>query len=244
MMARGLIVATQFLTRLPAPRLDAIEAGDLARSAAWFPFVGAVIGGLVAAAVWTGAHFGPWIGALCGLVVWIAITGALHLDGLGDVADALGAAHGSPDRFLEVVRDPHIGSFGVTAIVLQILAKLVLLAELARGSDVVALVFVAAWARWGVLVLGQAVAPLAEGLGARFAREIDWRTTAAWGVALALASAWLAAPLIGALAIVAALALFWRLRVGGMSGDCLGASIEVAETLLLVLLVTLSPLRI
>ena len=64
---------------------------------------------------------------LLGLFVWVVITGGLHLDGLGDVADALAASHRSPDRFLEVVHDPRIGAFGVMAIALQLIAKLVLL---------------------------------------------------------------------------------------------------------------------
>src|SRR4029078_10961647 len=94
----------------------------------------------------------PWIVALAVLVAWIWITGALHLDGLGDVADAFGAAHGKPERFIAVLGDPHAGSFAVVAISLQIAAKLVLTAELATGPTAWALVLIPAWARLGTLV--------------------------------------------------------------------------------------------
>jgi len=237
---RGLIVAIQFLTRLPTPRLSESEPGDLARASDWFPVAGALIGAVVAVAVWAGAHFSPWIGALFGLVAWVVVTGALHLDGLGDVADGLGGAHRVPGRFLQIVHDPHIGGFGVTAIGLQLISKLVLLEGIVHASQVPALVLVVAWARWGTLVLGKAVPPLGEGLGQRFAEGIDWRVVALHGVVLVVASVTMAPPLLGALVIVPVLALYWMRRVGGITGDCHGASIEVTETLLLVLLVTLT----
>ncbi len=88
--------ALQFLTRVPGLRLAAPREGDLSRAAVWFPLVGGLIGAALAAAMWAGAHASPWIGALLGLFVWVWITGGLHLDGLGDVADALAASHHSP----------------------------------------------------------------------------------------------------------------------------------------------------
>ena len=236
MTLNGLRVALQFLTRLPVPPVRDRSPDDLARSAVWFPVAGALIGGFVALALWGGAWVGPAFGALCALVVWALITGALHLDGLGDVADGLGAAHRSRERFLEAVRDPHAGSFAVVAIVLQLLAKLVLLAEL-PGAPIGALILVPAWARWAPLVLGPALPALGDGLGARFARGIGWRPAAFWALVLSAASLWLAPSLMGALVIVPALALFWKRRLGGITGDCHGASIEVTETLLLAVLV-------
>ena len=91
----------------------------------------------------------PWLAAVLALLVWVWVTGALHIDGLGDVADALGAAHGSPERFLAVLKDPHIGVFGAVAIILQLLLKLVLLAEvMATAHPPWAIVLIPAWARW------------------------------------------------------------------------------------------------
>lgn len=237
MNARRLILAVQFLTRLPTPRLADAGPGELGRSAVYFPLVGAVIGVFVAATVWCFGHVTPWVGALAGVVAWVWITGGLHLDGLGDVADGLGASHAAPERFLEVLRDPHAGNFAVVAIALQIAAKLVLLAALPGRDAVWALILVPAWARWGTLAWSRMAPPLREGLGARFASGIDGRITAVWGVALAAASLWAAPPLIAALAIVAGLGLYWRWRLGGITGDGLGANVEVTESLLLLALV-------
>src|SRR5262249_36474098 len=112
-LPHGLIIALQFLTRLPTPRLASEE--PLARGALYVPLVGLLLGALLALAVWTGSQIGPWIGALAGLILWIWATGGIHLDGLGDVADALAAAHKRPERFREVLADPHAGSFAVIA---------------------------------------------------------------------------------------------------------------------------------
>jgi adenosylcobinamide-GDP ribazoletransferase len=236
MTLRSFAHALQFLTRLPAPRFAEFDPQDLSRSAIWFPFVWILIGGIVAAAVWAGGHASPWIGALAGLVVWVWITGGLHMDGLGDVADALGAAHRSPARFLEVLRDPHIGAFGTMAIGLQLIAKLVLLAEISTVPALLALVLVPAWARWGTLVWSLVVPPLASGSGERFSWEISRPGTIAQGIALVALSLWLAPALLAALLIIPALALYWRARLGGITGDCLGASVEVTESLLLLVI--------
>ena len=228
--------ALQFLTRLPAPPIAVFDPADLSRSALWFPAIGALIGSIVAAALWAGALASPWIGALLALIAWVWVTGGLHLDGLADVADALGAAHRSPERFIEVLRDPHIGAYGTMAIVLQLIAKLVLLAAIASPPALAAVVLIAAWARWGALVWGTFLPPLATGSGERFAWHIDKRGMAIEGAILALLSLWLAPVLLVALLVVAGVAAYWKYRLGGITGDCLGAGIEVTETLLLLLI--------
>ena len=228
--------ALQFLTRLPAPRVDVFDPADLSRSALWFPVVGAVIGAIVAAAVMLGGLASPWIGALLGLVAWVWVTGALHLDGLGDVTDALAGAHRSPEKLLQIMRDPHLGAFGAIAIALQLIAKLVLLAEVAALVGFMPLILIAAWARLGAPVWSLAVPPLATGSGERFAWQIDPRIIAAEAAVLTLLSVWFAPVLLAALIVIPVIALYWRYRLGGITGDCLGAGIEVTETLLLLLL--------
>lgn len=236
----GFLVALKFLTRIPAPAVASETAGDLARAAPWLPVVGALVGVLVALAVLLGTTIGPWIGALFGVLAWVIVTGGLHVEGLGDVADGLGAAHGNPDRFVEVARDPHLGSFGAIAIALQLAAKLVLLAALAErvtGQDlVIGLALAAAWARWATLALGRAVPPLTEGLASRLAAGIDMRAVVLEGAALSAVTLYLVPLLLAALPLAAGFALYWRFRVGGMTGDCHGASIEIMESLLLLAL--------
>ncbi|MCC7254200.1 adenosylcobinamide-GDP ribazoletransferase [Hyphomicrobium sp.] len=232
----GFLIALKFLTRLPV-RVSPEHAGDLARAAPWLPAVGALVGVLVALGVTLGMVVGPWVGALLGLLVWVLITGGLHVEGLGDVADGLGAAHGNPERFVEVARDPHLGSFGAIAIALQLVAKLVLLAAVAErtapGELFAGLALSAAWARWATLAVGRAVKPLTEGLASHLAAGITTTPVAVEGAALAAISLAVAPPLLIALPLAAAFALYWRARVGGMTGDCHGAGIEIMESLLL-----------
>jgi adenosylcobinamide-GDP ribazoletransferase len=231
---RSFLVAVQFLTRLRVPRIDGFAPEDLARSAAYFPAVGVIIGILLAATNWCLDAAGPWVSGLATLVVWIWITGALHLDGLGDLADALGASHRASDRFDEVVDDPHVGSFAVVAIALQIVAKVVLLAHIADGARTWALALIPAWARWGTLVWSRSLPPIKAGLGRRVAQCVSWGGIVVWGALLGGVSALIARQALAALVVVPLIALYWRYRLGGVSGDCLGAGVEVAETLLLL----------
>jgi adenosylcobinamide-GDP ribazoletransferase len=233
-LPHGLIVALQFLTRLPTPRLAG--AWSLAGAAVYVPLVGLLLGVLLQLAVWLGSELGPWIGGLAGLIVWVWATGGIHLDGLGDVADALASAHKAPQRFLEVLADPHVGSFAVIAIALQIATKLVLLAALSGGAGLAALVLVPAWARWGALVWSCWLPPIKDGLGRAFAGGAGGLAIALWGCALLAASAWLAPLLSSALLVVALGSWFFARRLGGVNGDCLGAGIEVSESLLTLVL--------
>ena len=239
----GFLTALTFLTRIPAPGLAPERASDLGRAAPWLPVVGALVGLIVALAVALGSVAGPWVGALLALMVWAAVTGGLHLEALADVADGLGAAHGDPKRFLEVARDPHTGAFGVIAIALQIATKLVLLAAIAQAAKgdpitiAASLALAAAWARWGTLVIARIVPPLGEGMASRLAAGVDPRIVALEGAGLAIVSLFIAPMLIAAVPLAFALALYWRLRVGGVNGDCHGASIEITESALLLMLV-------
>jgi adenosylcobinamide-GDP ribazoletransferase len=234
MIPRGLIVAVQFLTRLPTPRIGDLGPRDLSLSAVFFPFVGAMIGAAVALAVWSLRPVDPWVGALAGVLMWVWITGGLHLDGLGDVADAFGASHRAPERFAAVLGDPHVGSFAVMAITLQIASKLVLLALVPTTEVPWALILIPAWARLGALAWSCTVPPLKSGLAERLSSDIRWSVIGAWSAVLIGASAWVALPLLAGLVIIPLGSLFWRWRLNGVNGDCLGASIEVTESLLLL----------
>lgn len=233
---KGLIVATQFLTRLPTPRVS-VSDSDFARSMRWFPAVGAIIGVIIAGGGWLGAILGPWVGAAIALVLWVAVTGALHLDGLGDIADASGAAHKDRDRLLQVLADPHVGSFGVVAIVLQLLAKLVLLHALLDQGFALVLVAVPFAARIGPLLWTRMLAPLHEGIASRFRDAVHGPDIVLWSFALVAASC-----LLPALLATPFLLLAWqgyvRRTLGGISGDAHGAGIELVETgLLLAILI-------
>jgi adenosylcobinamide-GDP ribazoletransferase len=262
---RSLILAVQFLTRLPTPQLKTFDPAWLADAARWFAPVGLLVGAVVWLAVLAGSLLDPWLGALLGLLAWLWVTGGLHLDGLADLADAQGAAHRSRERFLEVLKDPHLGSFGVMSMAMQLIAKLVLLmlvvkfyspdalrlsglpdlsgradwisgGMIALAANLAPLLLVPAWARLFTVAWSATRPSLAAGSGERFAWRTHWPSFWLSAALLTAASYWLAPPLL-----LAPLAGLWwwaylKKKLGGMTGDCLGAGIELCESLLLLLL--------
>ena len=239
MSVRRLILAIQFLTRLPTPQVKDFRDDDLSRAAVYYPLVGALIGVLLALSLYA-LECRPWLAGVLALLLWVWVTGALHLDGLGDVADAFGAAHRDPQRFLDVLKDPHMGVFGVVTLVMQLLLKFVLLAELAASPLWFGIVLVPAWARWGTLWWSRLLPSLhGAGMAERFSWQLSLRSMWLWAVLLAAVTLFTAWPLLLALGLVPLIAAYWRRRLGGISGDCLGASVEVSESLLLLALVLL-----
>jgi len=246
----ALLAAGGLLTRLPLPAPRDEAAQD--RAPLWFPFVGALIGVWLALAAALGeAAFGRDAGSalLVGWLVmlgWWMASGALHLDGVSDLADGLGAAHAGRDaqdrrgRMLAAMRDAHAGAFGVAAVALVVTGKLAALAALASGGfgSVAAWLLVPAWARWGALCWASWLPPLArEGMGAWLAARVAPAWCWGWGAALALLSLALAPALLWAPALVGLWGVWLQRAAGGMNGDALGAGIEVVELGLLVALV-------
>lgn len=232
---KRLVLALQLMTRLPLPALDVDEA-DFAAAIRWFPATGIAVGLIVAGATGLGLRIDPWAGALCGLLAWVTVTGALHLDGLGDIADAAGAAHGDRSRLSAVLADPHIGSFGVVAIGLQLLAKLVLLRLWVEIFPLWMLVPVAMAARIGPLVWTRWLPPLHEGLASRF--RAGWRAVPLilWMALGLLLGFWVPA-LWAAVILIPLWGLWLRSRIGGISGDGHGAGIELLESGMLAVMV-------
>jgi adenosylcobinamide-GDP ribazoletransferase len=228
---KRLIVAIQFLTRLPTPRVTS-DAADMAGAMRWFPVVGMLIGGIVAGAAWLGLRLDPWSGAFATLLAWVAVTGGLHLDGLGDVADGAGAAHGDPARLRAVMADPHVGSFAVVAIAMQLVAKLVALHALLDRAPLWWLVPIPLAARIGPLVWAWCLPALHPGLGARFGQSVRVADLVGWGAVL-LGLAVLQPGLLATLVLVPLWGWWLHRRIGGISGDGHGAGIELVETGLL-----------
>lgn len=233
---KALGLAVQFMTRLPLPALAADER-DFARAIRWFPAAGAVVGCGIAAAAWLGLQRDPWVGALLALLAWVVLTGALHLDGLGDIADAAGAAHRDRDRLSAVLADPHIGSFGVTVIGLQLLTKLVLLRLVLESHGPVPLLVVPVAARIGPLVWTLMLPPLHEGMGTLFRAGANWWVAALWIVLTTVIAAPVAPPMLLALLVIPLWTCWLRWRIGGISGDGHGAGIELVESAVLAALV-------
>jgi adenosylcobinamide-GDP ribazoletransferase len=229
---KGLVIALQFLTRLPTPRVS-VSGAEFAASMRWFPAAGLIVGLLLAASAWLTAPIDAWVSALIVLMVWVGVTGSLHLDGLGDIADACGAAHKSRERVLAVLADPHLGSFGVVAIMLQLLAKLVLLHGVLEARAFAALALIPLAARIGPILWTLWLPDLHAGLASRFRVAVRPVNLAFWGIAL-LASAWFSPSLLATPLLLGAWGAWLMRKLGGISGDGHGAGIEVTESGLLL----------
>jgi adenosylcobinamide-GDP ribazoletransferase len=238
---RAAAAALAFLTRVPVGRLSALGPEDVARGAVLFPVVGAGIGALVGGiAVGLDSRLTPLLAAVLAVAVEALVTGAIHLDALADTADGLGAP--TRERALEIMREPTIGSFGATALGLGLLLKTAALVALLDGPDPVPAAIAAfALGRAAPLALSWALpyARTGGGLGASLAgaAHAPWLAVGlligigiAVGV-LGLRGLWLVA---GAAVAVVLVGLVARQRFGGVTGDVLGAAVELATTLALV----------
>lgn len=233
--------AVSFLTRIPVGRAVVLGPEDVARGAVAFPLVGAGIGALVGLVViGLDARLTALVAAGLAVALEALLTGAIHLDALADSADGLGA--GSRERALEIMREPTIGAFGATALLLDVVVKTAALAAIAAGPEAVLAVAAAfALGRAAPLALGWAL-PYArpdEGTGSALtgaAAEVSRALGIGLGIGLVVAALGLRGiALVGAAAFAAAVVgLVARRRLGGVTGDVLGASVELATTLALV----------
>lgn len=240
-MWRPILIAGRFLTGLPFPDPGTIGAADLGRAAPAYPLVGLLIGLLVWGSAWLLVGAGHCdLGAVLVLALWVWLTGALHLDGLADTADAWVGGLGDRERTLQIMKDPTSGPMGVVALVLVLLAKWAALAALLGEGAAAVLLWVPALAR-AQLLLPFLTTPYVRprGMGteavAYLPRRLAWAAVAITAAACALH---LGAPAALLVALAAALFLLWRravmARLGGFSGDTAGALVELTETLLLV----------
>ncbi|MFC4103470.1 adenosylcobinamide-GDP ribazoletransferase [Paenibacillus xanthanilyticus] len=246
--------AFQLLTRIPVPVQIPFTPSVLARSVAAYPLVGLAVGLLTAGAGWLLQGRLPSMpAAVIVLLTWIALSGALHLDGLMDTADGV-LSHRSRERMLEIMKDSRVGAMGVIAAVIVLLLKFSLLAELleddALASAAPHLAAACMWSRlW--MAVSMTLWPNArgkEGLGGMFAgvaiRHIAAAGLAhvillfgvytAFGCSLAEAGGYV---VVGAgLTLVAGGLSGWWLsrKLGGLTGDTYGAMNELLETTLLL----------
>jgi adenosylcobinamide-GDP ribazoletransferase len=233
----ALLAALAFLTRLPLPARP-FDARAQAASLAWYPAVGALLGALLRLLALLLHAWPPLLAAAVLLAAWVALTGALHLDGLADSADAWVGGLGDRERTLAIMKDPRSGPAGVTAVVLVLLLKFAALASLPHPGPALLLAPLLARAALALAFLATPYAR-AGGLGAALAQAP--RGACALGVALAAAVA-LACGWRGALALAVTAGGFvaWRQaclrRLGGCTGDTCGALAELSETLVLAAL--------
>jgi adenosylcobinamide-GDP ribazoletransferase len=236
--------ALSFLTRVPVGRVVAVDGRDVARGAVLFPLVGAGVGALSGGvALAAGRVLPSFVAAALAVTIAAVVTGGMHLDALADTADALGATR--RERALEIMRDSSIGSFGATALALDLLVKVGCVAALVDRSHLLAALVAAGALSRAVSPPLAAVLPYPRvdgGPGSVLTGRMSRLAAAAaagLGVAIALVvwwstGAWL---VVGAASVALALGLWFRWWLGGATGDCLGAATELCETVVLVVAV-------
>ncbi|MBV8732960.1 MAG: adenosylcobinamide-GDP ribazoletransferase [Acidobacteriia bacterium] len=233
---RTFIAAVGLLTRIPVPASP--EAETAGKATGWFPLVGALIGATYAGVAWLAAPRLP--SAVVAVLLVIAealITGALHMDGLADTADGFGGGKSREDT-LRIMRDPAIGSYGAIALVLLVAFKMtVLTALLDRHSALPYLVLTPVLGRWTAAPLAYFLpyarpsksAPQFVGI-----RELLWSTLLTAAITAAVNPRYGFVCWAAVAALAALFGAFCRRKIGGITGDTLGAAIEIAECLVLL----------
>jgi adenosylcobinamide-GDP ribazoletransferase len=237
-MIRRFLVAVQFLTRLPVPRSLNSSETDIGAAAAFFPLVGVMVGG-GAALVFLGVQrVLPLPASIFFAIVFAAfITNGFHEDGLADSFDGFGGGW-TKDRVLEIMRDSRIGTYGTLALIFVILGKLILLSALSSGQIWRWLIVVHTAGRWTILPLCVWLPyARAEGQGKLVAQQVGVLEIVMGTVTLLLVLILLPWPAALAALLAASLVtllsgLYYRARLQGVTGDCLGATNQLTEVVL------------
>jgi adenosylcobinamide-GDP ribazoletransferase len=234
-LGNEIVVAFQFLTRIPTPSI-AFEADSLSRATKFFPLLGLVVGsGAVALRKLLGLHLNRSLVALVVLIYLVLITGCLHEDGLADTADGFGGGQ-TREQILAIFRDSRIGSYGATALVLSLLARYLLLASLPLEHFAAYVISSQVLCRWSSLPLSYFLPPAREqnGQGTRIAKLTSLASLifgSVFGftvVAIALRRS-AAAPMLVAILVVGLSGWFYSRELGGVTGDCFGATSQLTE---------------
>jgi len=241
---KNFLRALSFLTILPVGQIRLSEEKELARSMAFFPLVGLVVGLLLTAGYYLFSLFLPKSITLWFILGLLALlTRGLHLDGFADTLDGL-ATGGSKERILEVMRDSRIGAFGVISLILLIGGKYLALHQISDSSVPYSLILMTVMGRHSMVLVccrsayarpnGGLAKPFTENLGYR---ETAWSLLSAFGIALLVMGVKGILLFFGISLFSLAYRFFFIKKLGGVTGDVLGGANELAELLCLILLV-------
>lgn len=233
-------IALQFLTVLPVRISAPPDATTTGRSLLYYPLVGLVIGALLGGLAWLLGEAPALPAAALLLAVWVAVTGALHLDGLADSADAWLGGLGDRERSLAIMKDPYCGPAGVVTLVLALLIKFAALAHLVPNQNWEILVVTPVLGRTALVLLFLTTPYVrSHGLGSLLANHLPRRACIVMVIVTLVATSfitgWLA---MGLLLTMAGLFLMLRglmlQRLGGTTGDTAGALVEITEATVLL----------
>jgi adenosylcobinamide-GDP ribazoletransferase len=236
---RLFLISVQFLTRLPVPRILRSSEEELGRAAMFFPLVGVMVGGGAALLFHALQYILPLpASVLCAIIFAAFVTGGFHEDGLADAFDGFGGGW-TKERVLEIMRDSRIGTYGALALVFLVLGKYSFLSSLPQAQVWRWLIVAHTASRWTILPLC-AWLPYAraEGQGKLVAQQVGALSLAIGSFTLLAVSAlllsWQATTVALLITMLVTLlsGLYFRARLQGMTGDCLGATNQLTEVAL------------
>jgi adenosylcobinamide-GDP ribazoletransferase len=240
-ISNDLLHAVQFLTRLPVSTWVRFDAGALGRCALYFPLVGGLVG-LLAALVFVMADqvLPHSLAVLCAMLAPVCMTGAMHEDGLADTADGL-CGHAPKERALEIMRDSRIGVYGALALIFALGFRFEVLNTLTQAWQIACLLAAAGiFSRAaGVFLLSTCPSARPESPTSRpfqggLPRPILYACMGASVIATIILLQFHFIPVLIAITTAVALRAFFLKRLGGITGDCIGACIALTETAILV----------
>jgi adenosylcobinamide-GDP ribazoletransferase len=234
---RLLLTAVQYFTRIRVPAWVGHAQEQLAGAVRYFPAIGLIVGASGAATLWLAAQVLPApLPAILATVVTVLMTGAIHEDGLADTCDGLGGG-ATRERALEIMKDPRIGAFGAIGLMLTLLLKIAALSLLPVWTALAALLAAHAFSRFCAVLFsfaGRYVGSAEQSRAAPVVRQVksgDVVIAALFGLpALVLCGRAAIVAVIVALALLALLFRWCVQRIGGYTGDTLGAAQQITET--------------
>ena len=233
-MLKLFLLALSFYTRLPVPQT--LDYRQLPQSAVYLPLIGWVVGGSCALMFYLADWLWPQtVAVILALSTGILLTGALHEDGFADICDGFGGGM-NKQRILEIMKDSQVGVYGLLGLVLMLLLKISLLSSLPAVAVPLVLLSGHSLSRWSPLLLmkgyNYAREQHSKASGAVYQpgfTELAFATIIA-SLPLALLPALCVLTVIPVLLVTLLLGRYFHRHIGGYTGDCLGASQQVAET--------------
>lgn len=241
------LAALRFLTSIPSPWWRGASRKEFAGSLPYYPVIGLLIGLLLAAIYWLASSFLPiWVSSTIVVTALVVITGGMHLDGLIDAVDGVAASHKDPDIGKDVMKKPGIGAFGAVAVILILILKIVLIASIPDEWMMAALIIMPVVSRW-TMVYTLFAYPYArpQGAGNELKQATGWRsfllaTIAAAAVSIVIAG-WASLAIVLPVWLFTVIAAnYFSRRFDGLTGDTYGAINEMAEVLILLIIVLIA----
>lgn len=236
-MIKGLILALQFLTRLPVNIPVEFDSKNIAKSTLFFPFTGMLIGGLAALVVYVMSFLGQDIGAISGVFALIVITGGLHIDGLSDTCDGFFSSR-DREKILEIMKDSRSGTFGVIAVVLDLLIKFILISKIKMNLFPCIVLSCANARLTAVMLMTYTKCARPNGLGSMFSESGTKKYfcigAAMYIIIICIFNVKFIIPLIICLLASLLITMKSYKTIGGLTGDVYGANIEICEIVSIV----------